>query len=185
MKKVLIVLTTLFLIFLLIASVGGVVYMYLKLKDCDEQVESYQAIIESNVSVVADCQADIKDDEENSEDEDTDEDEVCSCYHSSDDDEFFVTRPCENEVLTSSFPITGRGRVFEALFTVRIKNGAGAVLFEENYMTEGGYKDELDAFSDTVSWTPPAASGSGTIEFLTESPKDGSEIVLVSFPVRF
>ena len=113
------------------------------------------------------------------------EDDEENCYHISTDGEFFVTSPCENEVLDSVFNIAGRGRVFEALYKVRIKDGDGNELYDGSYMTEGGYKDNLDAFSDTVTWSPPAERGSGTIEFYINSAVDGSEVVMVSFPIKY
>jgi hypothetical protein len=143
-----------------------------------KQLESAIKEAEEELDKDLDGDGQIGDDEENDSEEDI-------CLHTSTDEEFIVTEPCENDVLGESFDISGRGRVFEATFSVRVKDSDGNELYDGSHMTEGGYKEELDAFEDTVSWTPPTSSGTGTIEFYVLSAEDGSEELLVSFPISY
>jgi hypothetical protein len=143
-----------------------------------KQLESAIKEAEEELEKDLDGDGQIGDDEENDSEEDI-------CLHTSTDEEFIVTEPCENDVLGESFDISGRGRVFEATFSVRVKDSDGNELYDGSHMTEGGYKEELDAFEDTVSWTPPTSSGTGTIEFYVLSAEDGSEELLVSFPISY
>ncbi len=149
-------------------------------EDLEDMVSDMRSVIYEAEETLG---TDLDGDDKVGEQDESEEEE--NCYHESTDGEFHVTSPCEDEVLGNTFSIAGRGRVFEALFNVRIKDVDGNELYDGMHMTEGGYKDNLDAFSDTITWTPPESSGTGTIEFYTNSAADGSENVMVSFSIKY
>jgi len=205
MKKLLPILVIGLLFLTSVISIGINIYLYSKYTKDTEIYEVQVSDLQSQGSEKENTILDLKDlvksaevelkkdlngdekigDLEIEEEADDASDDEDLCRNVSSDNEFIVTKPCTNERLDTSFTIKGRGRIFEAQFSVRIKDEAGNTLYTGNYMTEGGYKEELDAFEDTVTWTPPAVSGRGTIEFFDTSMIDGSEIIMVSIPIRY
>jgi len=200
-KSTSLIFLVIFLLITNIISFGLSYYLYRQYKSETDESKSFKSANSELLSdnedledMVSDMESIIYDAEEsldadlNNDDrigEEADESEEDNCYHISTDGEFYVTSPCEDELLDATFSIAGRGRVFEALFKVRIKDEDGSELYDGMHMTEGGYKDNLDAFSDAITWTPPASSGTGVIEFYINSAADGSEVVMVSFSIRY
>ena len=79
--------------------------------------------------------------------------------------------------------LTGTANTFEALFLVRLTDGAGRVVYDHATMASSG-TGTRGTFDLTVS-VPGASPGSGTITVYEESGLDGSPINIVDIPVRW
>jgi hypothetical protein len=75
----------------------------------------------------------------------------------------------------------GSGSAFEGAITVRLKNKqSGAVLASVNTQVMQADTGKAGPFEATLIFTPPAQPAPATIEIVTRSPRDGSEILLAS-----
>ncbi|MFA6394260.1 MAG: Gmad2 immunoglobulin-like domain-containing protein [Patescibacteria group bacterium] len=80
--------------------------------------------------------------------------------------------------------IKGQARVFENTFTYRVKDARGKILIEKNAMTSAPDAGIFGDFSVETNYEVPETE-TGTVEVFEYSAKDGSEINMVSVPVRF
>lgn len=85
-----------------------------------------------------------------------------------------------------SFPLAVRGeaRVFENAMSVRLKDEDGSVL-QETHTTAASEDIGLYGPFETSFAAASPRGTSGTVEAFSYSPQDGSEINIVSVPVRF
>lgn len=193
MKKTVAIVAIIMLLFATLASIGGAIYLYSRLRKSSSEISNLKSENEDFEKEISNLETQVEEleDELGIEEEDTgdeempDEDLEDDCYHVSDDGNFVVTLPCTNDTLGSTFKIQGKAITFEAHFAVRIKDSEGNELFLKNTMYQGGDYTSLNPFEETLTWTPPTTHGTGKIEFFDDSPQDGSEILLVSFPINF
>jgi len=93
-----------------------------------------------------------------------------------------VTSPKPNGTIKSPVKVAGQAAVFEAVLKIRVKDAANLVLAEKTVMTSEGQK--MSPFSAKITYKKPSRP-KGTIEFFTNSPKDGSETNKLIIPVTF
>jgi hypothetical protein len=97
-----------------------------------------------------------------------------------------IIKPLSNQTVSLPFTIEGQARVFENQFSYRIKDDQGKLLKEGTGYANAPDVGQFGDFKITVETLPNlTASGSGIIEVLEYSAKDGSEINKVSVPVNF
>lgn len=97
--------------------------------------------------------------------------------------EIKVTSPTDYAEVTSPLRVTGRARVFEAVVQIRLKDAQGQELAKKTAQARYGAPEWGD-FSAELSFTPPATAQEGRLEVFSLSPRDGSEINLVTVPVK-
>jgi len=78
----------------------------------------------------------------------------------------------------------GSGSAFEGAITVRLKDAAGRQLASVNTQVLQPDVGLTGPFEATLTFTPPPEPSPATIEVITRSPRDGSEILLASREVR-
>lgn len=95
----------------------------------------------------------------------------------------WVTSPSPGQKVTSPVEVRGTARVFEATVSARLVDGAGNVL-SRGYATA---TEGAPGRGEFVLSLPIAAAspGQGRVEVFWASPKDGSELDLVSVPVSW
>ncbi|MEU0510474.1 MULTISPECIES: Gmad2 immunoglobulin-like domain-containing protein [unclassified Amycolatopsis] len=93
-----------------------------------------------------------------------------------------VDQPRAGQAITSPVTVTGRAVAFEGTVTVRVlADGKGEI--GRGFVTGGG--DVIRPFSGPVTFTPPAAAGSGWLVFFEESAANGEVINATSVRVSF
>lgn len=95
-----------------------------------------------------------------------------------------VLNPAQNEKIGNPVLISGEARVFENAFNYRLLDGNGGQIaggFDSAKAEDVGL---YGPFSVSLSYQKPATKN-GTLEVYTHSAIDGSEIDVVSIPVRF
>jgi len=95
-----------------------------------------------------------------------------------------VFTPIQESSISSPVKITGEVRVFENQFSIRVIDGNGKILDEENAMGNNGDMGIFNPFEKEISYPAPSTSN-GTIEVFDYSAKDGTEIDKVTIPVKF
>lgn len=95
-----------------------------------------------------------------------------------------ITSPLKGETVSAPFIIQGQARVFENQFSWRVRSDSGTVIASGNGMSDASDAGQFGNFSVTVP-SLPAGILRGTVEVYDNSPRDGSEIDLVSVPVSF
>jgi hypothetical protein len=90
-----------------------------------------------------------------------------------------ISSPRSGESVTSPVKVSGTASVFEAALNVRVKDSTGKVVGQARTTASTGAPGR-GTYSVDV---PFDASGPGTIEAYTISPRDGKETDLVSVPV--
>lgn len=94
----------------------------------------------------------------------------------------WVISPLPEETIQSPVRIRGKAMVFEAALSGRIKDRLGKVLAEGSTMATKGAPERGDfELNLTFQVSGPEE---GTIEIYTISPKDGSEIMEATVPIR-
>jgi hypothetical protein len=94
-----------------------------------------------------------------------------------------VTSPTPDQAVTSPFRVEGKSNFFEAHTAIRMKDANGKVM-AQSFATASGWMDNLYPFATYVSYSkPPTATG--TVEIYEPSAQDGSDINLISIPVKF
>jgi hypothetical protein len=95
----------------------------------------------------------------------------------------WVTWPLPGEKVESPLTIRGKAMVFEASLSGRIKDSQGKTLAQGNTMASKGAPERGD-FQLKLQFNPPTTE-EGYIEIFTYSPKDGSEIIEATVPIKF
>lgn len=95
-----------------------------------------------------------------------------------------VAQPKENNSVGLPLIIKGKARVFENVFSYRIKNEDGSLLYENNGYANSPDMGQFGDFEISVNYPEPK-SGKGIVEVFEYSAKDGSEINKVITPVIF
>lgn len=96
-----------------------------------------------------------------------------------------LTLPTANSTITLPFVISGEARVFENQLRYRLLECDGKVL-DEGYLTANAADMGLyGPFNVQVTSIPNISSKNGCIEVFSNSPKDGSEINVVTLPITF
>lgn len=95
-----------------------------------------------------------------------------------------VTSPLPNTLLCGSVRATGRARVFEATFNMRLVDAAGNILVEDYAMANAPDMGFFGDFDETLLFTPPSTMTGGTLMIFDYSARDGSIIDLVEIPVQ-
>ncbi len=94
-----------------------------------------------------------------------------------------VTVPESGAVVSSPLVVRGfeNGQAFEAAITVRLRNKANGQVLATNHITVARPDINVPGpFGTTLEFRMPAQNSPATIEVLTFSPQDGSEIPLTS-----
>lgn len=103
---------------------------------------------------------------------------------SSTSDNIRVKEPQPNQKIGNPLIISGEARVFENAFNYRLLDGNGGQIaggFDSAKAEDVGL---YGPFSVLLSYQKPTTKN-GTLEVYTHSAMDGSEIDIVSMPVRF
>ena len=95
-----------------------------------------------------------------------------------------ITEPQPNDAIGLPFTLRGEARVFEGAFNYRLKDYDGTVLIERFATAHGIDAGQFGPFEISVSYPEPKGK-IGILEVFDYSAKDGSEIDMVSVPVRF
>lgn len=95
-----------------------------------------------------------------------------------------VTQPKADDMVTSSFTVEGKARVFENVIQYRLRDQNGTILAADSLQYTAPDAGQFGDFSVTISYTN-AKGTRGMLEVFSSSPKDGSEINKVSIPVQF
>lgn len=95
-----------------------------------------------------------------------------------------VLEPQPNDAISLPFALKGEARVFEGAFNYRLKDSDGTVLIERFATAHGIDASQFAPFEISVSYPEPKGK-IGILEVFDYSAKDGSEIDMVSVPVRF
>ncbi len=93
-----------------------------------------------------------------------------------------IEKPKLGDDINSPVRVSGKARVFEAQFLVRVKDNRGNILGQESVMASAG-APEWGNFSLDLTFKQPEENTTGLVEAFDLSPKDGTEIDLVSIPV--
>jgi hypothetical protein len=97
------------------------------------------------------------------------------------DSNIVVSEPKSNDIVTSPFKVTGKARVFENQFNYRLKGSDGSILAQGNPTANAPDVGQFGPFEFQVTFPPNSVSG--TLEVFDSSPKDGSEIDMVTVPL--
>ena len=95
-----------------------------------------------------------------------------------------VSEPKPNNEVSSPMTITGKARVFENTFNIRLKEKSGQVLAEDTVMAQSQEVGEFGSFTKQLTFSAPSES-EGMLEVFDYSAKDGSVADLVSITVKF
>jgi hypothetical protein len=93
-----------------------------------------------------------------------------------------LTSPQCNQEVRSPLLVEGTASVFEGALVIVVKDSQGKELARVPVQASQA-APERGAFSQEVTFPPPAGSQRGTIEAFSQSPQDGSVINLFSVPV--
>jgi hypothetical protein len=93
-----------------------------------------------------------------------------------------LTQPEEGSIISDPVHVSGSGRAFEGYINVRIKDDTGAIIAENNVI---GGTGKILPFGIDLPFAQQPRTETGAIEAYTPSPKDGSELDLVSVSVKF
>ena len=105
-------------------------------------------------------------------------------FTSSDSGNIRVYEPDANDTVSLPLVIEGEARVFEAAYNYRLLDEDGTVLVARYGTAEAEDTGEFGTFSVRASYPEPQGE-TGTLEVFALSAKDGSEIDMVSIPVKF
>jgi len=96
-----------------------------------------------------------------------------------------VSSPLPNEKVTIPFKVKGEARVFENTVLVRLKDESSQVLFFAPFTAQAPEAGSFGPFEAVIDKLEKAPSGERVfLEVFWTSPKDGSELDLVSIPLR-
>jgi hypothetical protein len=95
-----------------------------------------------------------------------------------------VLNPAQNEKIGNPVLISGEARVFENAFNYRLLDGNGGQIAGGFNFAKAEDVGLYGPFSLLLSYQKPTTKN-GTLEVYTHSAMDGSEIDVVSIPVRF
>jgi len=95
-----------------------------------------------------------------------------------------VYLPVSNGMIGLPLVVRGEARVFENVFSYRLKDADGALLMENSGIASSSDTGRYGFFQVSAAYSEPKVA-SGTVEVFEYSAKDGSEINKVIVPVRF
>lgn len=95
-----------------------------------------------------------------------------------------ITEPRANQLVSSPLTLSGKAREFENVFNYRVRDADGAVLGEDRYLYSAPDAGVFGEFRFFVEFDTPRGNH-GTVEVFALSPRDGSEIDMVTIPVQF
>ena len=95
----------------------------------------------------------------------------------------WIITPFEGQDISPGFTLRGSARVFEATVSYRIRDEGGTVLASGFVTADKGAPDRGEFISD-ISFTP-STGGEGSIEVFEVSMKDGSDLHMVTVPVKW
>lgn len=95
-----------------------------------------------------------------------------------------VESPRRGDAIKSPVIISGSARVFESAVSIRIKNGTGDVISQQDTGAQGEI-GQFNPFSVAVQFPKQTLGTQGTIEVYTHNAQSGSEEDLVQVPVTF
>jgi len=95
-----------------------------------------------------------------------------------------VESPKQGEKISSPILVKGEARVFENVFSIRLKDKDGKTIIEKSASADAKDTGEFGAFAELLLFEEKL-SGSGVLEVFSRSPKDGAEQDMVSIPVEF
>jgi len=94
-----------------------------------------------------------------------------------------VTMPKPYDEVVSPLHVEGTARVFENLVSIRLKNSAGQIIASATANASAPDVGQFGPYTADLTFAPQ--TGTGTLEVLSFSAIDGSEINLVSIPITF
>lgn len=108
------------------------------------------------------------------------------CLNSSADGRIVVTKPCDNQIITSPLNIKGSATgLFEATMIVEIYDAANNLLHREVVTVGSGEEPGSAAtFDEVFNWTPPTLPVNGKIRFYEQSAQDGLPLHFVEIAVK-
>lgn len=93
--------------------------------------------------------------------------------------------PLTGDEVNFPFTIKGQARVFENVVSLRVKDTAGQILFESFVMANSPDVGQFGPFEDEVSYFFVAPKNENAfVEVFWNSPKDGSEMDVISVPIK-
>jgi len=96
-----------------------------------------------------------------------------------------VSEPKSNQEVTFPFKVTGEARVFENVLNVRLKDSKGTVLFEDFETANSPDMGIFGPFEENINYLLKEPESQDVIlEVYWLSPKDGSEIDMVTIPLK-
>jgi hypothetical protein len=96
-----------------------------------------------------------------------------------------VDAPVAHDEIASPFILTGQARVFENVLNYRLTTASGIILSEGSLIADSPDIGKFGQYRETVTFAVPKLERDGLLEVFSLSAKDGSEINMVSVPVRF
>lgn len=96
-----------------------------------------------------------------------------------------IESPQVNETVDFPFTAKGQARVFESALNIRLKDYKDNVLFETNTIAAAPDAGQFGLYEEEINYLEKLPEGEGVIlEAFDYSAKDGSEIDLVSVPIK-
>lgn len=93
--------------------------------------------------------------------------------------------PSSGEAVILPIQVSGTGRVFESVVSVRLKEPSGAILYEGITMTNAPDAGQFGDFQKNIDYLIKKPAGSDIIlDVFWNSPMDGSELDLISVPLK-
>ncbi len=100
-----------------------------------------------------------------------------------------VNFPHPNQVVSQTFTISGKARMFENVVSIRVRNKTtGQIYLTDATMTQAADAGVFGDFSYTVQLQPQSSLKPHDIlivDVFQASPKDGTDADLISIPVNF
>lgn len=94
----------------------------------------------------------------------------------------FVERPAVGDTVSSPLAVSGTANTFEATFMIRVRDSAGASVFNKHFMATSG-SGTRGTFDETISFT--AAAPAITLEVYESSAASGLPIHVVKIPLAY
>lgn len=95
-----------------------------------------------------------------------------------------ITSPKAGETVKLPFVVKGQARVFESQFSIRVKNYSGDVLFEDTVMANAPDAGQFGPYEKMITNLSKTSDKNLILEAFDRSAKDGTEIDLVSVPIK-
>lgn len=96
-----------------------------------------------------------------------------------------VTSPASGSIVNFPFSVQGRGRVFENVLRVQLKDSDGEIIFDESATAQSPDVGQFGNFTKEINYLLETPVGQNVVlSVFSNSPRDGSVINLVTVPLR-